>query len=102
MAKITVHWQHTPFSHDAGVRSLDDTSGTDADSVHTGVLTDEDQEASDGRPVLVEDETNRVYQAADLPPGTQVIVTNTTERVQAIVEGARRAGFEVAMAEKTY
>ncbi|GAA5507914.1 hypothetical protein [Novipirellula caenicola] len=98
MPQLTVHWRHEGFSHDAGQRSNEDISGTNVDSVHTGVLTDEHQEVTDGRPVLVEDETSRVYRAADLPPDTQVVVAKVTQPLEPMLEKARRAGFEVVTA----
>ncbi|TWT56489.1 hypothetical protein [Allorhodopirellula solitaria] len=100
MATINAYWRHAPFSHDAGQRNRDDIAGSEADSVHTGTLSDEHQEVSDGRPVLVEDETGRVYQAADLPPGTQVMVSHTTDQIQQIIEKSRRVGFEVIINDK--
>ncbi len=100
MATLTVHWQHQPFSHDAGVRSRSDIAGTDADSVHTGILTDEHQEVGDGLPLLVEDATRRVYRPVDLPPGTQVVATATTEPSQPLLDRAKQAGFDVVAAAR--
>lgn len=95
MSQLTVQWQHEGFSHDAGRRDNEDVSGTAVDSVRTGLLTDEHQEVTDGRPVLVEDATERVYRAADLPPDTKVIVAEVTESLRPMIEKARQSGFEV-------
>ncbi|WP_153556875.1 hypothetical protein [Roseimaritima sediminicola] len=95
MAELSVQWKHEGFSHDAGRRDSDEVEGTAADSVHTGVLTDEHQEVTDGRPVLVEDVTERVYRAADLPPDTRVIVPDVTAVRRAMIDKAKQAGFTI-------
>ncbi|MFG0289453.1 MAG: hypothetical protein ACF8CQ_14835 [Rhodopirellula sp. JB044] len=65
------------------------------DAARTGVLTDEHQEVSDNRPVLVEDATGRVYRPADLPPDTRVVVSDPNHLKDTIVDHAKRAGFEI-------
>ncbi|MCM2374502.1 hypothetical protein [Aporhodopirellula aestuarii] len=96
MSTLNVHWRHTAFSHDAGLRTNDNASGTDTDIARTGVLSDEHQEVSDQRPVLVEDATGRVYRASDLPPNTRVVVSDINRFADPIVEHAKQAGFEIA------
>lgn len=100
MSKVNVQFKHEGFSHDAGRRDNDDVDRTNIDSVRTGVLTDEHQEVSDGRPVLVEDRTERVYRAADLPPSTRLIMSDTTDPSAGIVEKAKGAGFDIVLNDK--
>ncbi len=101
MATLNVYWQHTGVSHDAGRRDNSDIEGTQSDATRTGVLSDEHQEVTEGRPVLVEDATRRVYKAADLPPSTQVIVSDANRFAEPIIKHARQAGFEVAFDDQS-
>ena len=97
MVTLNVYWQHTGFSHDAGMRDNDEIDGTQTDATRTGVLSDEHQEVTDDRPVLIEDASNRVYRPADLPPDTQVIIADANRFAEPIVEHARRAGFDILL-----
>lgn len=95
MSKLVVHWRHEPFSHDAGYRSVEDSARMNSDAARTGILSDEHQEVTDDRPVLVEDITERVYRAADLPPDTVIRVADLQGPAPPIIQHAREAGFRV-------
>ena len=97
MATLNVYWQHTELSRDAGTLVDDEPQSSQSEAIRTGILSDEHQEVTEGRPVLIEDETNRVYRAADLPPDTQVIVSDVNRFTEPIVDHARRAGFEIIL-----
>ncbi|MBB3206560.1 hypothetical protein FHS27_002369 [Rhodopirellula rubra] len=95
MSTLNVHWRHTAFSHDAGMRTNEDAARMNTDAARTGVLSDEHQEVIDNCPVIVEDVTGRVYRAADLPPDTRVVVNDANHVADPIVEHAKRSGFEI-------
>ncbi|TWT98817.1 hypothetical protein [Neorhodopirellula pilleata] len=99
MPTMTCHWRHEAFSRDAGIRTNEDAARTNVDSARTGILTDEHQEVMNGRPVLVEDATGRVYQSADLPPDTRVVVARVGDPPPPLFENARRAGFDIVAAD---
>ena len=94
---MTVHWRHEPFAKDAGRRDLAEVD-YNTDATQTGVLTDEHPDAMDGSPVIVEDETQRVYRAADLPVDATVVVAAVGDPPQPILENARAAGFHLISA----
>jgi len=100
MPTMTCHWRHVAFSRDAGIRTNEDAARTNVDSARTGVLTDEHQEVTDGRPILVEDATGRVYRASDLPPDTRVVVAGVGDPPPPLFENARRVGFEIVASDR--
>lgn len=97
MSRMTVHWRHEPFAHDAGRRDADEVD-FNTEAAQTGVLTDEHQDVINGRPLIVEDETNRVYQVSDLPPDTVIVVAEVSSPPQPLLEKAREAGYQLVSA----
>lgn len=98
MTTLQVYWQHESFSHDAGRRDSEEAD-SNAQATHTGRLSNEHQEVLDGSPVIIEDETLRVYRPADLPPGTEVFVTTTPGKSPDLAKDAVRAGFVMKRAD---
>jgi len=76
----------------------DTVSDNKSEDVHQGVLTTDHEESMDGVPVLVEEETGRVYQPGDLPPNTTLFLELAPDEMPELVERARNAGFRVARA----
>ena len=92
---MTVYWRHEPVERNAGERTLPEVDMAKVPVARTGILTDEHTEVSDDSPVLVEDVTNRVYRAPDLPPDTTVAVAELGVPPQPSVIATKRAGFHV-------
>ena len=96
MSQLKVQIRHEAFSRDAGTRTSEDAGRTSVDSTRTGVLSDEHDASSDQIPLLIEDVTGRVYRAADLPPGTEVVIPDAAATQPDFVERAKRSGFQIA------
>ncbi|KAA1258655.1 hypothetical protein LF1_11770 [Rubripirellula obstinata] len=95
MSQVHIQFRHQAFSRDAGMRTNDDAARTNVDSTRTGVLTDEYESSSDQVPLLVEDVSGRVYRAADLPLGTEIVIPEAAERHADLVDRAKRSGFQI-------
>lgn len=65
---------------------------------HTGLLTDEHDEATPEEPVLVEERSDRVYRAGELPPETILYIEDHPGPLPQLAQKARRAGFRVEYA----
>jgi hypothetical protein len=68
--------------------------------VREGTLTTQHSASVDGAPVLVEDETGRVYTSWDLPPATILFVEAVPGFMPPMAMRARDAGFIIEHAEK--
>lgn len=95
MSEVHIQFRHEAFSRDAGMRTNDDAARTNVDSTRTGMLTDEHESSSDQIPLLVEDVSGRVYRAADLPSGTEIVIPAAAERHDDLVDRAKRSGFQI-------
>lgn len=95
MSQVHIQFRQEAFSRDAGMRTNEDAARTNVDSTRTGVLTDEHESSSDQIPLLVEDVSGRVYQATDLPPGTEIVIPGAAEGQADLVDRAKRSGFQI-------
>lgn len=97
MENAFVYWTHAverPVVLDAN----SDETGGDDEVVHSGLLTIDHESATDDTPVVVEDETGRVYGPDDLPAETTLFIEGSPGEFPEIAELAKRAGFHVARA----
>lgn len=94
MPSVHVFWTERGLNFDQDLEyALDERE------IHTGVLTDEAEHASEEVPVVVEDLTGRVYLPGDLPPETILYVESAPGGMPVIAEAAVEAGYKVAHAE---
>lgn len=94
MESVHVFWTEKGLNFDE-----DSEYEIDEREVHTGVLTDKAENATDETPVVIEDVTGRVYLPGDFSPDTILYVESAAEGMPAIAEAAVEAGFQVAHAE---
>lgn len=95
MASVYVFWTEKGLNFDEDSEYAIDEKR----QVHTGVLTDEAENATDEIPVVIEDETGRIYLPDDFAPDTILYVEAAEEGMPAIAEAAVEAGFHVAHAD---
>jgi hypothetical protein len=95
MPSVHVFWTEKGLNFDE-----DSEYEIDEREIHTGVLTDGAEHASEEVPVVVEDLTGRVYLPGDFPPDTILYVESAPGGMPAIAEAAAEAGYNVAHAEE--
>jgi hypothetical protein len=95
MASVHVFWTDPGINFDEDMEMAFDER-----ELHTGVLTDEAEHASEEVPVVVEDLTGRVYLPGDFPAQTVLFVESAPGALPAIAEAAAEAGYNVAHAEQ--
>lgn len=91
MATMNVYWRMEDFD-------IEEQAKRERRVVHTGVLTDEHDQATAEVPVLVEERSNRVYRPGELPPDAVLYIEDHPGPLAPVAEQARRAGFHVAYA----
>lgn len=91
MSELYAYWEHREFNDDAGRK-------TDNVVVRQGKLTTSHRQATQDIPVLVEEVSQRVYHASDLPPETVIYIETRPNARPELIELAKNAGFVVALA----
>lgn len=92
MEEVHVHWME---------QELDPEEQEPAPGkVREGILTTQHSASTDGEPVLVEEDTGRVYTSWDLPPDTILFVEAVPGIMPPMAMKARDAGFIIEHAEK--
>ena len=95
MASLYAYWTNRSSAPDEN----SDTAGdNDREDIHQGMLTTDHAESFDGVPVLVEEETGRVYQPGDLPAAATIFLELAPEEMPELVKKAREAGYRLARA----
>lgn len=92
MPTLNVYWRTPDFDMEEQMRR-------ERRVAHTGLLSDEHQEATAEVPVLVEERSDRVYRPGELPPESVLYVEDHPGPLPALADKARRAGFQVKHAE---
>jgi len=95
MASLFAYWTSRSFAPD---ENSDTPGDNEREDVHQGVLTTDHDDSFDGIPVLVEEETGRVYQPGDLPATATIFLELAPEEMPELVEKAREAGYRLARA----
>jgi hypothetical protein len=88
MATLRVHWDDPNFEIARGIQA-------DRRKRLFGELTTENEYASEGKPVLVEDITKKVYLPTDLPAGTTLELATDATELPELARQARQAGYQV-------
>ncbi len=91
MATLNVYWRMPEFD-------TEEQAKHEARVTHTGVLTDEHDEATAEVPVLVEERSNRVYRPGELPPESVLYFEDHPGPLPPLAHVARDAGFHVEYA----
>ena len=92
MAQISVYWRVSGMRSDTG-----DHVGTPV--VHLGILTDEHPAALD-EPVIIEQESQRVYRHNDIPRDVEIYIDTPAESSSPIAERACDVGFRLVPADE--
>ena len=95
MAHLYVYWINSGEEPD---ENSDTPSDNKSKAVSQGVLTTDHEDSVDGIPVLVEEESGRVYHPGDLPAETTLFVELAPHEMAELVLKAREAGYRVARA----
>ena len=95
MASLYAYWTRRSSEPD---ENSDTPGDNETEEVHQGLLTTDHDESIDGFPVLVEEETGRVYQSSDLPADTTLFLELAPDEMPELVEKAREAGYRLARA----
>jgi hypothetical protein len=88
MAAIEVYWRISDFDPE-------EQSKQRGEVVLTGILTDEHEAASPEEPVVVEEESARVYRAGQLPPEAVLYIEDAPGPFPHLAQVAALAGFQV-------
>ena len=91
MATLNVYWRMPDFDPE-------EQDKHERRVTHTGVLTDEHDEATPEQPVLVEERSERVYRPGELPPESVLYYEDHPGPLPPLAERARQAGFRVEYA----
>jgi hypothetical protein len=89
MASVRVHWDDSNFEIGRGIQA-------DRRTRLFGELTTENEYASEGTPVLVEEITKKVYLPQDLPAGTTLELATAATELPKVARQAQQAGYRVA------
>lgn len=88
MAILDVYWRMPDFD-------VEEQAKRERRITHTGWLSDEHDDATSDAPVLVEQRTDRVFRAGELPPETTLFIEDHPGPMPPLAEQARRAGFMI-------
>jgi hypothetical protein len=89
MATVRVHWDDPNFEIGRGIQA-------DRRKRLFGELTTENEYAGEGKPVLVEEITKKVYLPVDLPVGTTLELATKATELPEVARQAQQAGYRVA------
>jgi hypothetical protein len=89
MATVRVQWDDPNFEIGRGIQA-------DRRKRLFGQLTTENDYASEGQPVLVEEITKKVYLPTNLPAGTTLELATDATELPEVARQARLAGYQVA------
>ncbi len=92
MPTLNVYWRAIKFDAEQQSKVAED--------VRTGLLTTEHEGATEDMPVLLEDRSQRVYRAADLPPDTVLYAEAAPGGLPPLAERSVQAGFHVRRADE--
>jgi hypothetical protein len=88
MATVRVHWDNPTFEIGRGIQA-------ERQPRLFGELTAENSYAREGKPVLVEEITKKVYLPSDLPAGTTLELATDATEMPEVARQAQKTGYRV-------